>query len=387
MKNTPKGHSAESLKRKAKEVKKSRGISHVQALDIVAKENGAENWKHYLKDQPLIAKIQPTIRRPETPVPSTLKYFNVVTGHSIGEHPNRKMPIRRHKAIGKILHQLSLEIEYHKRARNHVQDIRSILDDWMGCEYSESELGNEKFNNIYYGRKARILKVVPSLGRTAELKRMLRRIGNIVERSYHSCKPVEKLQTKIGKALESLDKWPKTARGFNSWGKNFFAGKFVRVKGTKQIGLVIYHDVIHKTVELYGDGGYFVAGSEEVSTLKKQPSISDFRPMRLHLPYGKWKCEDGVEVLFNRDYCPLWKREKDGKISQPQPDSRVGYLSSEFYFDDATAPYYSNPVTAIACLNVLNEWGILDKSNLLLDRLPQAVEERDVSILSPGAFS
>jgi hypothetical protein len=34
----------------------------------------------------------------------------------------------------------------------------------------------------------------------------------------------------------------------------------------------------------------------------------NFTEWRLRLPYGKWTCPDGREVLFNRDYKPILER-------------------------------------------------------------------------------
>ncbi|WP_266064178.1 hypothetical protein [Brucella intermedia] len=42
----------------------------------------------------------------------------------------------------------------------------------------------------------------------------------------------------------------------------------------------------------------------EVAT--PQAALSDFVPSRLWLPYGVWKLKDGSEVIFSRDYFPMW---------------------------------------------------------------------------------
>ncbi|WP_320188431.1 hypothetical protein RMS29_026125 (plasmid) [Agrobacterium rosae] len=34
--------------------------------------------------------------------------------------------------------------------------------------------------------------------------------------------------------------------------------------------------------------------------------LPDFVPSRLWLPYGIWKLKDGTEVIFSRDYFPMW---------------------------------------------------------------------------------
>ncbi len=35
--------------------------------------------------------------------------------------------------------------------------------------------------------------------------------------------------------------------------------------------------------------------------------LPDFVPSRIWLPYGVWKLSDGSEVLFSRDYLPMWR--------------------------------------------------------------------------------
>lgn len=49
----------------------------------------------------------------------------------------------------------------------------------------------------------------------------------------------------------------------------------------------------------------------------------DFIPLRLWLPYGWWTLQDGSEVLFSRDYIPLWKIDPSGRIERMAPSSWV----------------------------------------------------------------
>lgn len=35
--------------------------------------------------------------------------------------------------------------------------------------------------------------------------------------------------------------------------------------------------------------------------------LADFVPARLWLPYGYWTLDDGSEVIFARDYLPMWR--------------------------------------------------------------------------------
>ncbi|MEN5436788.1 hypothetical protein ABE545_24430 [Sphingobacterium faecium] len=75
--------------------------------------------------------------------------------------------------------------------------------------------------------------------------------------------------------------------------------------------------------------------------MRSQPDISSFRPMRLYLPYGKWKLNDGTEILFNRDYNPIWAKSITGVVKAIEPDTDINSNIVESYFDDKTAPYYN----------------------------------------------
>ena len=41
--------------------------------------------------------------------------------------------------------------------------------------------------------------------------------------------------------------------------------------------------------------------------------------MKLMLPYGKWICENASEVLFNRDYKPIWIKDEIGVVYSVEP--------------------------------------------------------------------
>jgi hypothetical protein len=72
------------------------------------------------------------------------------------------------------------------------------------------------------------------------------------------------------------------------------------------------------------------------------------------LPYGKWTCEDGREVLFNRYYKPIWQRAADGTVSRASRDEWVKWLKQEWFYDDGTA----RPDVLKRTRAVLVVWGI-----------------------------
>ena len=164
-------------------------------------------------------------------------------------------------------------------------------------------------------------------------------------------------------------------------------GTFVRLKHNQQVGLVVSHDTRRHVVEGFSDAGYFHAGRHEVTVLREQPDVNEFKPMRLYLPYGKWVCTDGREVLFNRDYTPIWQRQANRAGDLIEPEADVDYDSRTFYFDDRSAPYYGNDGTLANCLNILKEWGIANRKPIVLERLPGAIAIGNLNLIHPKGTS
>ena len=59
---------------------------------------------------------------------------------------------------------------------------------------------------------------------------------------------------------------------------------------------------------------------------------------RRMLPYGKWTCSDGREVVFNREYQPIFQRV-NGVTSHADRDELVeGIVDCVMYYDDSENP-------------------------------------------------
>jgi hypothetical protein len=54
------------------------------------------------------------------------------------------------------------------------------------------------------------------------------------------------------------------------------------------------------------------------------------------LPYGKWTCADGREVLFNRFYELIFQRNPGEQPSPADPHEWVRWTQQEWFYDDAT---------------------------------------------------
>jgi hypothetical protein len=86
-------------------------------------------------------------------------------------------------------------------------------------------------------------------------------------------------------------------------------------------------------------------------TIQKRPAMRD------RLPYGKWTCEDGREVLFNRQYRPIWQRRPSEPATIADPTERVKFMREEWFYRDASAPC-RNKASRARCEAVLTAWGV-----------------------------
>jgi len=83
--------------------------------------------------------------------------------------------------------------------------------------------------------------------------------------------------------------------------------------------------------------------------------------LRVWLPYGKWVCDGGREVLFNRDYSPIWQKTNGGNPSLADMGEWVeNIIETIHYYGDSTAPWL-NDQTLKNCLDKLGEFGVSDE--------------------------
>jgi hypothetical protein len=87
--------------------------------------------------------------------------------------------------------------------------------------------------------------------------------------------------------------------------------------------------------------------------------------IRAALPYGCWLCRDGRQVLFNRDYLPIWERPGIGHQGvKADPYQWIHWIGQCWYFDDGCSPLSQFTPTAIRQETlklidaVLRAWGL-----------------------------
>jgi hypothetical protein len=73
--------------------------------------------------------------------------------------------------------------------------------------------------------------------------------------------------------------------------------------------------------------------------------------LRLSMPYGMYICNDGREVLFNREYQPIWSRS-DCKVKQASPNEYIERTKQIWFYNDSAQPWNSTTVYK-HCENVM----------------------------------
>ncbi len=156
---------------------------------------------------------------------------------------------------------------------------------------------------------------------------------------------------------------------------------------------VIHHDPSRRgafvEVDLPGaalNAGYQCADNDEepwiiydttfgrcLHTEIKGPAIDvvPYVPTRLWLPYGYWTLKDGSQVIFSRDYFPLW-RIADGEVERVDPWLRIEW-SVETWFKPLDSSEWASGAPRQAALAKLEAHGITGLPRLA-DTLPCIIQ-------------
>lgn len=104
--------------------------------------------------------------------------------------------------------------------------------------------------------------------------------------------------------------------------------------------------------------------------------LDDFVPRRLWLPYGWMDMRDGSQVLFSRDYLPLW-RIVDGKAERLKPTADVSSFRERHWFSRDGRWSYGPPRDAAE--RMLAEYNITALPRLV-DVLPILIQDERIDI-------
>lgn len=122
--------------------------------------------------------------------------------------PKSRMPIEAHAEIGRLLNSVLAVSHLRKGVYNRVDAIRSELDEWAQREYSQAELPNEQFFDLYY-RNNLPSAYTPSLSETeaAFYVESLYRVKATLAKYYPDCAPLRAMLKRADAAIVSLEKW------------------------------------------------------------------------------------------------------------------------------------------------------------------------------------
>lgn len=82
-----------------------------------------------------------------------------------------------------------------------------------------------------------------------------------------------------------------------------------------------------------------------------------FVSMRDTLPYGIWLTREGREVLFNRDYHPIWHRLAPAPPKEADSGERIAFEDQQWFWKDDNPPWRDRN-TLERCGDILLNWGL-----------------------------
>ncbi|MEQ9110377.1 MAG: hypothetical protein RIF37_14045 [Rhodospirillaceae bacterium] len=159
--------------------------------------------------------------------------------------------------------------------------------------------------------------------------------------------------------------------------------------GNGQTGSVIYTLGEKPNVRAYqksGSGGGLILYITDEHTLGlrtrsevrvPRSRIEDFVPRRLWMPYGWWTLRDGSEVLFSRDYKPLWKIRSGEKAERMMPWLWIENIQKQNWFTEDGL--WQKPEVIFAAEQRLSNEGI-STLPALADALPIIIKNENFSV-------
>lgn len=91
--------------------------------------------------------------------------------------------------------------------------------------------------------------------------------------------------------------------------------------------------------------------------------LADFVPSRLWLPYGAWTLNDGSEILFSRDYYPLWRIDGE-RTERLDPWLWIDGKIDEVHFAPPRSSVWASGPAQVAALAKLAQHRIADVPRL-----------------------
>lgn len=114
-------------------------------------------------------------------------------------------------------------------------------------------------------------------------------------------------------------------------------GTVVKVRAHGEVRHAYLIEAGRPTKIMY-DQGTGICGDFEAAT--PRVPLPDFVPKFLWLPYGYWTLRDGSEVVFGREYQPLWHVRTD-HVRRAEPWEWIENIASQQWFGGGFTPIWS----------------------------------------------
>lgn len=142
----------------------------------------------------------------------------------------------------------------------------------------------------------------------------------------------------------------------------------LKVPGRKDEVVILQEFGKPTRVMTHGSASALVADFEYVTP---RAALHLFLPMRLYMPYGFWVEADGSEVVFSRDYKPMWRIRPDRSVERLEPWLWMRQVKQTYLWEEGEAPW-RHPHLAAHLEAWLTERGIAGLP-ILADGMPALV--------------
>lgn len=122
--------------------------------------------------------------------------------------PDARMPIDAHEEVARLIGTVLSASETRKGVANRLNSVRSDLDEWVQREYTQAELPNDRFHEMYYGdRGSHPFAKSMDAAEATQHRARLARVREILRQHYPDCEPLRALFRSLDAAEKSLTNW------------------------------------------------------------------------------------------------------------------------------------------------------------------------------------
>lgn len=167
--------------------------------------------------------------------------------------------------------------------------------------------------------------------------------------------------------------------------KRIPVGSIVRIRHRfyRRLGRCLLVKNVFGTATVMSDGGEVLCGEDELIRCRDQSPLDE--PMRFRLPYGIWTTEEGRELLFNRDYKPIWERNGKESVEQADRSEWVKGIDGQSWFYGDHNPPWVDRKSLERCTAALGEFlNGEDVSAFFDDAMPNRKRTRGCGVREPN---